>query len=604
MKKALPIYFYDTETEGFGGNSITATYTEISGEETHVTTGYGCIEDSIDHIISLHPIDDLIRIYIHNASFDIMRFKAQLSDSVVSIQQNGTAFISGAIAYKNKILVVRDSLALLPSSLKKLSQSFCPELPKLDLDFEKEAFDYTNPDHIEYAKRDVDTLKLIIVRYANIINVKPESLAITAASQSFKRLKQVYTENIGKYYAVDRETNTKFRDFYYGGRIYIRNGHCIDEKNDTVSLDITSSYPHQMRAYQYPLAGRSPAVSMGRIPSIALKGRYLVTVKVTDYKATLPILPVRIEGTPVYPHGTFTSNITDHEYEILTNAQKGEYSKLEVITCYYWREKDCDFIFRDYVNEAYTLKLRGDELNVTEAGSGEALRTIGKINLNSPYGKLAQQYIEEGEPLGWGEGYENLNPFGKTGEKPKHDNDHRNVHLAAMITSSGRCQLYRAIYYYGVDNVVYSDTDSVKVKTSVFNTLPVYHDQGNELGQWKPEGEFNQLRVIAPKVYVATEITDVKTKKSIKSKGTPPSGMAGIVCDGVTMSGTLDNFYEAMQTHREHVKISYKEKPTKLKTFLSIGVMALKSVKTVTQPHNVKGMTYNPDNRTYSTITI
>src|SRR5690606_12806598 len=52
--------------------------------------------------------------------------------------------------------VMRDSYALWSHPLEKLANSFCPEIPKLEIDIEN--FDPENPEHIEYAKRDVQIL--------------------------------------------------------------------------------------------------------------------------------------------------------------------------------------------------------------------------------------------------------------------------------------------------------------------------------------------------------------------------------------------------------------------------------------------------------------
>jgi hypothetical protein len=615
MKKTpLPIYFLDTETLGFGGRAICLTSVGLNDVEAKAFVGFDCIEDGINSIVDENPQADIIRVYFHNAGFDLMRFKDQLDGCVVSIQQNGTMFISGAIAYRNKILVIRDSLALLPSSLKKLSQSFCPELPKMELDFTENDFDITDEYHLDYAKRDVIALRLIVTRFAEVLGVKVDKLAITAASQSFKLMKKSISDNFGEYRPSTRKENDDYRKYYFGGRIYIRDGHCIDSNFETVSIDITSSYPQQMRGFIYPKAGKSPKIAHGVIPSPAFKGRFLVTVKVTNYRAELPLLPVRVNDAPVYPHGSFESHITDHEYTLLTETK--EYDSLEIGRVLWWSCNECDYIFKPYVTEAYKLKLKGDVLNKQEKGSGEALRTVGKLNLNSPYGKLAQRYLDEQDSglIGWGDDYENLSPFGK--EMNSTPNDHRNVHLAAMITASGRCQLYRAIRYYGAQNVIYCDTDSVKVLKEVYDKLPTYHEIGEDLGQWKPEGIYHELRVIAPKVYVANVEEGGKFHNEVKSKGTPPNMITHFESDGILFKPKKtgnkekdkalcsDMFYALMQSHKHTLVISYGEKPTRLKTYINTGIMAHKSHKTVTNPCMVKAMRFDAINRTYHTLTV
>jgi hypothetical protein len=386
----------------------------------------------------------------------------------------------------------------------------------------------------------------------------------------------------GVWNPTPKKLNEELRNnYYFGGRIYIRNGHNVFEKNDTKSFDITSSYPAQMKKYSFPIPGLSP-VRFKKIPKFS--GRYVLEIKVIDYYQDLPCVPYRqTNGTVTYPHGTFNSFLSDIEFQFIEKTYKD--FKYEIKEVLFWEDKKCYKWAEPYIDKYYQLKLHGDELNAIEKNSGDAQRTIGKLFLNAPYGKAAQKYSDN-KPM-----YFNMeSPESTEKKEPK---DHRNPIFSILITAGGRVQLYEMINYYGAKNVIYSDTDSVKVLKSAYESKPPYPSINDELGGWKYEGDYNDLIVSAPKVYAGKH----DGKIEIKAKGLTLRNLLFLneKKNNNTGEKLIETIYDLM-TENKPITARYSHKPKKLKGFArDTSSFALASSRSITRPENVTGYDFIND---------
>jgi hypothetical protein len=88
-----------------------------------------------------------------------------------------------------------------------------------------------------------------------------------------------------------------------------------------------------------------------------------------------------------------------------------------------------------------------------------------------------------------------------------------NVATGASITGFVRAYLWSAIHSCGVDNMLYCDTDSIAT-ISCGDAIQT----GNELGQWKNEGEFKRAGIGGKKLYIF-ENANPKEENKTASKG-------------------------------------------------------------------------------------
>ena len=169
-----------------------------------------------------------------------------------------------------------------------------------------------------------------------------------------------------------------------------------------------------------------------------------------------------------------------------------------------------------------------------------ALRQTAKIQINSPYGKFAQQPITEYQENF--SSFEQLYEFldkkeeefsnwhvtvigsilsfeGETDEGYAKDNFKLNPLISSFVTAYGRVDLYSKKEAVGIDNVLYEDTDSV-VYLRPQGSNPVFEDS-DWLGGWKRElkrpvlGEFLSLGP-KTKYFRECDLVDEKTRQVIK----------------------------------------------------------------------------------------
>lgn len=598
------IGFLDTETEqGFLGEAVCCQFLVCDNEGIDLIPasyklGYGCITESLDLMVEALSTreDKELKIYVHNLSYDLMRI---ISEGLpCEVVMNGASVIYVNTEYDGFKFKFVDSLNLLPSSLDSLSKSFLPPELRKKKKENMEEFDANNPEDIEYALFDVIALKNIILSFAKLINVKPDKLKLTASSQSFSFLQKEFKELAiktprlnnpkGLWNATPKKLNEELRNnYYFGGRIYIRNGHNILERFDTKSFDITSSYPGQMKKYSFPIPGISP-VRFKKIPKFG--GRYVLELKVIEYYQDLPCVPYRQQnGTVTYPHGTFKAFLSDIEFMFIEKTYKD--FKYEIIEVLFWEDKKCYKWAEPYIDKYYGMKLHGDELNKLEKNSGDAQRTVGKLFLNAPYGKAAQKYSDN-KPM-----YFNMESKTEEQKEPK---DHRNPIFSILITAGGRVQLYEMINYYGAQNVIYSDTDSVKVLNEAYNEKPPYPFINDELGGWKYEGDYNELVVSAPKVYAGKH----EGKIEIKAKGLTLKNLLFLNDKKNKETGEqlLETMYNLIADNKP-ITARYAHKPKKLKGFANDrSSFALASTRSITRPENVTGYDFKDNVYTVKVI--
>lgn len=592
----------DTETEnGFLGEAICCQYLVCTDDGEDIITpsykvGYGCIKESLIHIQQIFEHDDTpeLRIYVHNLTYDLMRLASENIPLVVAM--NGGEVISAETTIDNLRVTFLDSYKLLPASLDNLSKSFLPPELRKKKKENMENFDIESEEDLEYALFDVIALKHILLEFGKIIGVNVSKLKRTAPSQAFDFLKKSYSEQArntprwknpkGQWKATPKDFNLLIAaKFYYGGRIYIRDNHSIYELNDAESLDITSSYPYQMKLYKFPLPSIKPVV-FAKIPP--MKGRFFIQIYVKDYYQDIPCIPYRQKnGSVCYPHGSFNGFISDIEYNFINKHYKLNH---EVVKVWFWSEDKCANWSEPYIDEYYEMKLNGDKLNEIESGKGNALRTVGKLFLNSPYGKAAQKYSD-------------FKPLCLNGAKEETEEreipDHRNPAFSAFITAGGRVQLYEMIQYYGAQNVIYSDTDSVKVVKSIYDSKPKHPQETDLLGGWKNEGTYTGLVVSAPKVYAGIHDGEIE----IKAKGLSMRGLLKLngnahkrklnETEKEREKRLIEELYKLIKRN-EVVKAEYSAKPKKMKGFVNdTSSFALTSSRSITRPENVTGYTFN-----------
>lgn len=426
--------------------------------------------------------------------------------------------------------IMRDSYALWNSKLEKLASSFCPEIPKLELDFETTKFNPSDPYHIEYAKRDVQILLVGLPRLNSLVKlhfgVNPNA---TFASTALKGWQVSLADDVIYNSSKFDEQELFIRQGYYGGLVFLTS---TKRHLKATTFDINSSYPDAMVRYGVPY-GR---VLESRDYLDGRMGIYRCRVRTPD-NLVVPILPARdAKGNMRWYRGEFETVCTNSE---LIFAASNGYEILEIFEGLVWEETI--FPFTPFINKCKTIR---KEYHIDGAMSPE--EWLAKSMQASLYGKygtrrerfrlMAAHMMSEQEIL-------ESEPWGETGDwyvkRKEMDEEMRCMPAwAVFITAHARLKLLQAVYTVGVENVLYGDTDSITMIAGPHEELM---DSGDDYGQWKREKEWTEFRAIAPKVYsgILTNGKRVGAAKGLPRKNLNDGHWKSLLEDGKASAQAL-----------------------------------------------------------------
>lgn len=490
---------FDSETDGFDGAVKFGTYAlETHDEDYPVYAGYfESWYEFFNHIqANREEYHDVIFI-AHNLGYDIGRAYNVILDYIqeghtFSLIESGENNIIG-FTWNNSqgepIATFHDSLALFPRSLKDFTSSFAvPHLVKQSgaIDFETETPDIENPTHLEYGI--IDSLGLLSA-LQNFDKMLYECFGVHARLTAASTAMQAWRVTLDKNFSIARlapEIEDFCRKCYYGGFVGIGR-HAAKINKNAKHFDISSSYPASMLQIGAPFG--KPLKTWKE--NLGYFGVYRVKVNVP--RETLPVVPLKTKNGLRWPYGEFETYITSIDIE---NARNWGID-VEVIEGYYWQKSENPFT--TFVDICRSLRKRFKK---------QPPEDIAKLMQNSLYGKFAMK--AEGTKI-----VLTLNP--ETEEVFMSHNsvfDHyRDVkpetreaaymlpHWAAFITANSRLNLHSFIKDIGLENYLYSDTDSVIVANEgVDNINP--DKIGSEYGNWQHENDYSRVKILAPKVYV------------------------------------------------------------------------------------------------------
>ncbi|MFA6462358.1 MAG: DNA polymerase [Candidatus Woesearchaeota archaeon] len=473
------------------------------GKEFQLYEGRDCIKNFLKSFL-VHKNRFSIA-YAHNGGkFDfnfILRelcrgqFKGKFQISPMRV---GSRIIQIKIEDKSKnCWTLRDSIPLLPFSLKELTNNFKVDNKKGEFDHSKitwKNWESLKPDWLPYLVSDCKGLYQVLSTYENYLienfNVSLHK-AITTAQLSMQIFRQSFLKlPIPNY----RSREDDIRKAYYGGRTEIFR---IRGK-DLNYYDVNSLYPFVMRNKPMPVGLPVKNYCM-KIEDFGVAYCEITTPENID----IPLLPHRIKGKLIFPKGHFWGWYCTPE---LQKAQELGY-KIKIRYGYVFQQ---EYIFKKYIDTFYKIK--------QESQKGSVEYTNSKLLMNALYGKFGQRREKE-QIVMFPKSILGLEPIDFFGDTPFYvqkkisEAKHILPAIAAFVTCYARLKLYEYIELVlnKGGTVYYCDTDSI--------VCNVILDTGKELGQIKdevPEG-IEEAIFLSPKMY------GIKTKEGelIKCKGFP-----------------------------------------------------------------------------------
>lgn len=410
----------------------------------------------------------------------------------------------------NRGLSLCDAMGILPYRLDKMAEAIGKR--KKEFPYEKIHRDMSPSDRsllLEYLEHDCHCTYHILLelrRWHDKFNWK---LNITMGSSAWATAQHLFglpkAEWEPKLYRSTREA-------LYGGRVHVQK----HESAAGVWVDNNSAYVARMRDEKLPCGKMSEYTGkeLGFRYKVGKAGIVTATVQVPD--SDLAPLPMRLkEGGIVFPHGEFTGTWCTNE---LRYAEETGVKIKEFHYGILW--SDAQVIFGKATEEFFEAR--------KSVGTDSAWGKYFKQLWCSIYGKCAQDperrvVIRDPEAVSfcaapdchdkcstgaWGNKCCVHRCTGECGAWQHVAGKYysrtvwqlsscSHVQWGAFITAAQRCAWHRAASLV-LPYLVYGDTDSLAIEFP--GNLPEWM-LGLELGQWKQEGEYQELEVEAPKLY-------------------------------------------------------------------------------------------------------
>ena len=393
------------------------------------------------------------------------------------------------IKVKNHIIEIRDSLKLLPFSLKTIGKSFGTKHKKLEMEYK--GFRYAGceitPEEMKYIKNDVYVLKEALEMMFDDGHNK-----LTIGSCCMEEFKSKlgaydYNELFPNLYEIPLDSNygsdtagEYIRKSYRGGWCYLAKGKEEKIFKNGCTHDANSLYPsvmHSDSGNSYPVG--EPVFFKGPMIDEKAFGKnkfYFVRIRTRFYlkPGMLPFIQIKnsylYRGTEMLETSDIYNEKTGEymkEYIVKDGEKKSTRVTMTLTMIDFNRLKDhydlvdfeildgCWFysmsgIFDEYINHYAEIKMK----------SNGAKRTEAKLFLNNLYGKFASNTSSSFKVA-----YKK--PDGSIGFYLVEENDKKPGYIAigSAITSYAREETIRKaqLNYYGPDKpgFIYADTDSI-----------------------------------------------------------------------------------------------------------------------------------------------
>lgn len=493
-------YVCDFETTVYKGQQYTEVWAAAVVElNTEDVTILHSIQDFLGYIFSLNV--NIVG-YFHNLKFDgnfivdwllrngykwnrVAEGKMKTNEFKCAISDRG-AWYTITIKKGQTVIEFRDSLKLLPFSVKRIGKSFKTRHKKLDMEYE--GFRYAGCEITEKEKEYIAN-DVLVVKEALEIMFERGHQKLTIGSCCLEEFKSTYDKTDFKNFfpnlteiEIDPElygesnADAYIRHSYRGGYCYLVKGKENKIYSNGWTADINSSYPSNMSSESgnfYPVG--KPMFWKGDIPKEADNKYYFVRIR-CRFNIKEGMLPtVQIKGTLLY-NGTDYLTTSDY-YDYQSGTYKRYYMKQGVkhdsyvtmtMTCvdYELFLKHYNPIDLEVLDGCYFLKEIGlfdgymYKYKEIKENSVDAERELAKLYLNNLYGKFAANdsssykvpYINNKNVLG----FEIVE---------EHEKKPGFIAVGSAITSYARRFVINAAQanYHGVDKdgFIYCDTDSI-----------------------------------------------------------------------------------------------------------------------------------------------
>ena len=515
-KQDVRKFMCDFETTVYEGQTSTEVWASASVEfYTENVNIFHSIDEQFQYFKTLNC--DIVA-YYHNLKFDgnfwlsylLTKLKYEQAIHYLNDEQTQAEFIAIkdmknktfrytisdmgqwytlTIKVNNHIIELRDSLKLLPFSVKQIGKSFKTKHQKLDMEYIGYRYAGCNitDEEKQYIANDVLVVKEALEQLFNdghdkltIGSCCMEEYKKTTGAYDYKDLFPPLDEvALDKNIFGSSNADEYIRHSYRGGWCYLVKGKENKVRHNGTTGDVNSLYPSMMHSQSgnyFPI-GKPYFWSGNIIPNEAIGENkyYFLRIKTRFYIKENKLPFIQIKGNHLYKgteslttsdilnkDGTYNRYYKDkngniHDSAVIMTVTMTDYKLMlkhyelvdfEILDgCWFYSMKG---IFDNYINHYAEIKMN----------SKGAKRTEAKLFLNNLYGKLASSsnssfkvaYVKDDESIGF---Y----------IVPANNKKVGHIATGSAITSYARNFTITAAQknYYGVDKAgfIYADTDSI-----------------------------------------------------------------------------------------------------------------------------------------------
>lgn len=508
----------------------------------HVANGTK-IEEFIDYVNDINIGCD---IYFHNLKFDVSFIINYLLKNGCRLNQNdnikklkkgemstlitdmGQFFKVSIKNKKGKFIHFIDSLKVIPFSAERIALDFELGIAKGSIDYNKYRPDGYMPTtkEIEYCQTDT-----AIIAKAMKIMLDEGHNKLTLSSNAYYDYQKMTSKAdwdrwFGKWESnCDLELDCEIREAYRGGFCYANSKYVNKTiKQPTYYYDVNSLYPSIMMNYALPYG--MPIEFIGQYEHDDEYPLYIQEIEVN--------MEVKENGIPCilnkqlqkgnnkyivdtsqqsFGGGLIRLTVTKYDLDLI-------YLNYDIYELHFlrgWKFKERKDMFTNYVDKYFKMKVDADKTG------NKVKRTIAKLFLNSLYGKFGQNPKRAKKYPKIVDGVIKLKYDVECDESEPIYTISKKFHylpVAVFITSIARYTIINDIHNVGVDNWLYSDTDSIITLVP----LPSHRLSQTKLGLYKKEHTMMRFKTLGQKTYYGVDINGKKViaiagcnKKALKT---------------------------------------------------------------------------------------
>ena len=518
MKSTRKIYSADFETTVYEGQTFTEVWAsalvELGTEDVLI---HHSIDETFEYLINQN---ENALLYYHNLKFDgsfwldflLIKKKFKHAYHVYNEEQTDVSWVADKdikahevkytisdkgqwyrIIFKEKghTIEIRDSLKLLPFSVREIGKAFKTKHQKLDMEYT--GFRYAGCTITDEERMYISNDVLVVKEALEIMfQQKHDKMTIGACCMAeFKRTvgdKKEWEKMFPDLTQIELDKSTYnatnvdeyIRKSYKGGWCYIVPQKANQIKRNGTTADVNSLYPSMMSSESgnaYPI-GKPMFWTGNFIPdeAIAPNKYFFVRIKTRFYvrEKYLPFIQIKgsylYDGTQSLESSDYYDKKTGKYYQYYLDREGNKHDTRVTLTLtmidyklFLEHYKVCEFEILDgcYFYSAVGLfDMYIDKYKKIKLESVGALRTLAKLFLNNLYGKLASStdssfkvaYTKDDNSIGFINVDENNKKAGF-------------IAIGSAITSYARNFTIRTaqMNYYGTDErgFIYADTDSI-----------------------------------------------------------------------------------------------------------------------------------------------